>query len=156
MRPGRRLWIWVLVLALSWTGGWRLAAQEESSPSLTQVQLEQGSYVRHCGTCHVALPASVLPTQTWQQLLLNPDHYGRTIELPTGAALQLAWEYLRNNSRPLLSQEQPPFRLADSRPFRALHPGVEFPLAIQVNSCTDCHSQAQQGNFGSFSDSGSL
>ncbi len=151
MKRGRRIWIWVLVFLLSWAGGWQLAAQEESGPSLTQDQLEQGSYVRHCGTCHVALPASVMPTQSWQMLLQNPDHYGQQIPLPTGTTLQLAWEYLRDNSRPLLEREEMPIRLANSRPFRALHPDVEFPLTIQVNGCIDCHGGAEQGDFGSFS-----
>lgn len=156
VRRGQRIWIWLVVILLSWGSGWQLAAQqvqqELPASDLSQEQLEQGAYVRYCGTCHVALPASVLPTQAWQQLMLDPNHYGQQISLPTGIPLQLAWQYLRDHSRPLLQQEQLPLRLADSRLFKALHPRVEFPLSIQVDGCIDCHSQALSGNFASFSD----
>lgn len=154
MQQRRRIWVWLVVLLLTWGGGWQLAAQEEATSSLTQTQLEQGAYVRYCGTCHVALPASVLPTQSWQVLMQDPNHYGLQIDLPTGPTLQLAWNYLRDNSRPLLEREELPLRLAQSRLFNALHPRVEFPLTVTVDGCIDCHSGARQGDFGSFSSPG--
>ncbi|MEN9225360.1 MAG: hypothetical protein Q6L60_11920 [Thermostichus sp. HHBFW_bins_43] len=134
------------LLTGSWPGRGVRAQQ-----GLSQSQLEQAQYVRSCGGCHVALPAQVLPTETWRRLLQDPNHYGQQIQPLTGVPLQLAWGYLRPNSRPLMQREQVPYRLADSRYFRALHLQVEFPSPVRVSSCVDCHPRVNQGDFASLS-----
>ncbi|MDX2273447.1 MAG: hypothetical protein NW237_16045 [Cyanobacteriota bacterium] len=145
MRPYRhyRLRIGIGILAISLLLGWQVAAQS----SLTQAQIEQSNYVQACGSCHLALPAEVMPSQTWQRLLLDNNHYGQQIPLPTGVPLQLAWNYLKQNSKSLLTRESVPFRLADSRYFKALHLQVDFPRPVRVTSCVDCHLGTDQGNF---------
>ncbi|MEN9229742.1 MAG: hypothetical protein Q6L68_02450, partial [Thermostichus sp. DG02_5_bins_236] len=63
----RRLWIWgmIAVLAGSLLAGWGQKPAAQAQQGLSQSQLEQAQYVRSCGSCHVALPAQVLPTETW-------------------------------------------------------------------------------------------
>jgi hypothetical protein len=139
----RRYWISILVILVSLWGGWIVAAQE----NLSQPQIEQAAYAQSCGTCHIALPAEVLPSESWRVLLQDPNHYGQQIATPTGATLQLAWGYLKGNSRRLIEKEQVPYRLAESRFFKALHPGVEFPLPVRATTCIDCHVAAQSGDF---------
>ncbi len=131
------------MVVLSMLLGWGVAAQS----NLTQSQLEQAAYVQSCGTCHLALPAEVLPTQSWRQIIQEPSHYGQTIEPPTGAQLQLVWGYLRPNSRSTFEGESVPFRLEKSRYFKALHPDVTFVAPIRATGCIDCHPQAELGNF---------
>ncbi len=143
----RRFWLFgLIVLLVGWMGSLTQAQQ-----GLTQAQLEQAQYVRNCGTCHVALPAQVLPTETWRRLLQDPNHYGQQIQPLTGVALQLAWGYLRPNSRPLRQGEPVPYRLAESRYFRALHPQVDFPNPVRVSGCVDCHPKVDAGDFASLS-----
>ncbi len=145
----RRVWIWgILVLVVSLAGS---LAGVQAQQSLTQAQLEQAQYVRSCGSCHVALPAQVMPTETWRQLLQDPNHYGQQIQPLSGVPLQLAWGYLRSNSRRLMPQEPVPYRLADSRYFRALHLQVKFPRPVGVNSCGECHPRVSFGDFASLS-----
>jgi len=112
-----------------------------------QAQLGVDFYWQACATCHVALPPAVLPTQTWQRLLRDPNHYGQMIQPPTGPILQLIWTVMREGSRPLSEKETIPFRLSESRFFRALHPQVEFRDPIRVTSCIDCHPKANIGDF---------
>lgn len=138
-----RFWLSVLIVLISMGLAWMVSAQE----SLTQEQLQQAAYARHCGTCHLALPAEVMPSQTWERLLADPDHYGQRIQPPLGVDLQLAWSYLRPNSRPVQQGELVPFRLPDSRFFQALHPDVTFPYPPRVTTCIDCHPQAELGDF---------
>lgn len=138
-----RYWIWISVILVSLWGGWIVAAQEK----LSQSQLEQAAYAQSCGICHIALPAEVLPSESWRVLLQDPNHYGQQISNPTGASLQLAWSYLRGNSRRLIEKEQVPYRLAESRFFKALHPGVDFSLPVRATTCIDCHLGAQSGEF---------
>lgn len=152
----RRVWVWgVIALLVGLAGslltgsGRNLGAQAQQG--LSQAQLEQAQYVRSCGSCHVALPAQVLPTETWRRLLQDPNHYGQQIQPLTGVPLQLAWGYLRVHSRPLMQREQVPYRLADSRYFRALHLQVEFPSPVRVSSCVDCHPRVDFGDFASLS-----
>ncbi len=139
----RRLGIWLSILTTSFLLAWGVTAQG----SLTQEQLQQAAYAQQCGTCHLALPASVFPSQTWRRLLLDPEHYGVTLEIPSEAQVQLAWGYLQSNSRSTYEGETIPFRLDESRYFKAMHPDVEFVNSIGAGSCIDCHHNARQGDF---------
>jgi hypothetical protein len=110
-------------------------------------KLSQDLYLENCSSCHIALPPAVLPTQTWQQLLQDSQHYG--VELPplVDPTRLLVWNYLRNFSRPQAKEEQTPYRVHDSRYFKALHPQVKLPRPVQISSCVTCHPSATQYNF---------
>lgn len=111
------------------------------------LQAGQAAYQKTCGACHLAIPPEVLPTPTWRTLLLDPNHYGATLNLPTGGTRQLIWSYLQTYSRPLDPEEITPYRVEKSRYFRILHPGVELPTAVNFGSCATCHPGASQYNF---------
>lgn len=133
----------MVVGSLVWILGWWVAAQDGLAP----MQAQQGAYVRACGSCHVALPAEVLPRETWRRLVQDPNHYGQQIRPLQGAELPLAWAYLAQDSRRLQEFEAVPYRLRESRYFAAQHPGVTLPDPVRVTSCIDCHPHVNLGDF---------
>lgn len=110
-------------------------------------QLGQEIYRNTCGTCHIALPPAVLPSETWRQLLSSPEHYGRQLQPLLDPSRQLVWQYLQIYSRPDKAGERLPYRVNRSRFFHALHPQVELPSVISLSSCLTCHPRANQYNF---------
>ena len=110
-------------------------------------QLGKELYLENCAGCHVALPPEVMPTETWRQLLLDPQHYGRQLQLPVGPPRILIWNYLRDFSRPHTKEEEIPYRLPQSRYFKALHPRVKLPRPTSVGTCLTCHPSADRYNF---------
>lgn len=120
-----------------------------TDPVPERYQLGQSLYLEHCGTCHIAIPPAVFPTQTWQELLENRDrHYGVSLPRIIGPELITMWNYLQVFSRSLGEENFGiPFRLDDSRYFQALHPDVDFADSPSVDSCTTCHPAAAQFNF---------
>ncbi len=111
-------------------------------------RLGQELYLESCKSCHLAIPPAVLPTQTWQALLQDSQHYGTTIDLPKGPERKILWNYLRNTSRPIANKEERiPYRVADSRYFKALHPKVKFETKAKLTTCISCHPSANDFNF---------
>lgn len=109
-------------------------------------QLAQELYVQNCSTCHIAIPPQVLSTETWRQLLQDPEHYGQKLKLPTGPQRLLIWNYLQTFSRLQPKTEEVAYRMASSRYFKALHPRVKR-QDFTVSSCVTCHPGASQYNF---------
>jgi hypothetical protein len=105
-------------------------------------------YLANCSTCHIALPAEILPRQTWQRLVENTNrHYEAQLPIIPGLEINLMWDYLGTFSRPNATEDRIPFRSGDSRFFRALHPGVTFPERPKVGTCLSCHPSAAEFNF---------
>ena len=105
-------------------------------------------YLNTCSSCHIAIPPQVFPTQTWQQVIQDPQHYGATLQPLEGPSLLLMWKYLQTYSRPIaVKDETIPYRFNRSRYFKALHPRVDIPEPLTVNSCVSCHPGASQFNF---------
>ena len=104
-------------------------------------------YREACGTCHIALPPAIFPSETWRQLLSETQHYGREIDLPVPTHRVIAWKYLRDHSRPQREDEETPFRLNSSRYFKALHPQVDLPRPVSLRTCIACHPKASDYNF---------
>ncbi len=174
LRKRRRSPLILLLLLVVWSVvmGWGLAQARElplSSPPSTGITtaasqtiasleplpspLDVGRqyYLNSCGSCHVALPPMVLPTETWRQLLLEPQHYGVTLDLPRGPVLRVMWSYLSNASRAQREDETVPFRVAQSRFFRALHPRVKFATPPNATGCASCHIGAKEFDYQSLS-----
>ncbi len=138
---------WILGLATSAHG----ANQTDSIGTVdvvpAQYQLGQELYLENCSSCHIALPPAIFPSQTWKNLLEDPQHYGAQIN-PLGKIQHLlVSKYLYTFSRVQLEEETTPYRLKDSRYFRALHPGVKLPKPINMGSCVSCHLQADKYDF---------
>jgi mono/diheme cytochrome c family protein len=110
-------------------------------------QLGQQLYLENCATCHVGLPPAVMPDKTWAEILPDASHYGVQIKPLTDLSLQIMWRYISHFSRALNPEEQIPYRLPQSRYFKALHPKVEFAQPVTVQSCVTCHPAAAQFNY---------
>ncbi|MGD1702101.1 diheme cytochrome c [Dapis sp. BLCC M229] len=105
-------------------------------------------YLENCATCHVAVPPQVLPTESWQIILRDSQHYG--VQLPTliDPPRQLVWNYLQVSSRRKSQQdERIPYRIASSRYFKALHPKVELPQQLNIKGCISCHPKVKNFDF---------
>ena len=156
--------LFFLVLCWSAALGWGLAqAQMPTAPASApaveiaevettdavpaRYQLGQELYLQNCATCHVGLPPAVMPTQTWAQLLPDSQHYGAQLTALTQPSLEIVWKYVSTYSRPTNQGEQVPYRLRQSRFFKALHPKVEFSQPVNVQSCAVCHPAAAQFNY---------
>lgn len=110
-------------------------------------QLGQKLYLENCATCHIGIPPAVLPSQTWQQLIQDPEHYGATIQPLQAPNIQILWQYLREYSRPLAGGEFTPYRIQQSSIFKALHPRVKFTEPTTLTSCISCHPGAGAYDF---------
>ncbi|NEO40993.1 MAG: cytochrome C [Moorea sp. SIOASIH] len=160
-RRNRRRSAWVLLLLLifwSISIGWGLERAvgytiepETVSSNPTELiasmdpvskryKLGKELYLENCSRCHIALPPEVLPTETWRRLLLEPqEHYGTQLPRLLGPSLLLTWQYLRDFSRPHNKDEEVPYRMTQSRYFKALHPQVKIPRPFGVKTCVTCH-----------------
>lgn len=156
----------LLIFVWSASGGWvmakittattiaqteeRLISNVDAVPPRHQLGLS--IYLEKCATCHIAVPPQVLPTETWQIILQDSQHYG--VQLPTliDPPRQLVWNYLQVSSR-LKSTEDDrvPYRIANSRYFKALHPQVQLPQQLTIKSCVTCHPKVEQFDFRSLS-----
>ena len=137
LKPRSPIGLFLLILLWSLAIGWGLAAVTNAQPTQPgadvigtvdpvplRYQLGHELYLENCASCHIALPPSVLPTQTWQQVLQDSQHYGVKLPLLVDPPRLLVWNYLQNFSRPQTKEEETPYKVADSRYFKALHPKV--------------------------------
>ncbi|WP_242041711.1 diheme cytochrome c [Alkalinema sp. FACHB-956] len=116
-------------------------------PVPANLQLGQELYLENCASCHIAIPPAVMPTQTWQVLIQDPQHYGVVIDPLRDPNRRIVWNYLKAYSRPTSDDEKTPYRMQDSRYFKALHPRVNLPKKVNLGSCVTCHPGVNQFNF---------
>lgn len=155
-KPGGLL---IIILVWSLAMGWLLAIAtnaQGATPNANvgtvdvipaRYELGQQLYLENCATCHLALPPGVLPTQTWKNILQDSEHYGAQLKPLVDPQRLLVWNYLRTFSRSTLKDEELPYRVNNSRYFKALHPRVKLPRPVQVSSCVTCHPGAEKYNF---------
>jgi hypothetical protein len=110
------------------------------------LKLAESTYLETCATCHIGVSPAVFPTETWKALLLDPNHYGVTISL-VDPFRRLIWNYLQAFSRSQGEVESVPFRLSQSRFFKALHPNVKLPETINLKGCVSCHPGVEQYHY---------
>lgn len=152
-RAWQRGWLWSLGLVFSVCSllGWGLSAWSQTGEAglsgLGSLRLGAELYVQRCGSCHLAVPPQTLPTDTWQVLIRDTNHYGVTLQPLPRLDFNLIWPYLRTYSRSVRTGESVPYRLGQSRFFRILHPGVELSQPIVLGSCLSCHPAAQQLDY---------
>jgi hypothetical protein len=111
--------------------------------------LGKETYLEMCSSCHIPVPAEVLPLETWRQILTTTDkHYGIAITPPPiSLSIRLAWDYLQFAARPLLKDEPRPSLVERSRYFKALHPQVNLPEIVSLKTCVVCHPSAQAFDY---------
>lgn len=145
----------LIVVAISVILGSQIA--QAYSYSLAQVnsnnyQLGKELYLEKCSSCHIPIPAEVLPTDTWQEILEKPGkHYGISLPRLSSLEVRLMWSYLSTSSRPLLERELKPDFVTQSRYFKALHPQVDLPQPVTHQSCILCHPGAKELDYISLS-----
>ena len=156
----------LLLLVVLWSAiaGWcltlvtQLPAQSQSPPQVSptgtvdiipqRYQLGQELYLENCATCHIGVPPAVLPSETWRDIIQDSEHYGKQLTPLVDPQRILVWEYLRTFSRVKeLEEEQIPYRMAQSRYFRALHPKVKLPQPVIMASCVTCHPKVDGFDF---------
>lgn len=143
------------VLVWSLTIGWGVAYAIGNSPQVKgidyvpeQYQLGQEIYLENCSSCHIAIPPAVLPSETWRQIIQDPQrHYGTRLPTIFKPKLLIMWKYLLTFSRPVYEDETVPYRLQNSRYFKALHPKVDLPENVSPQTCITCHPNASQFDF---------
>lgn len=139
--------LWSMAIASGW------AIFLSHSPMFAQVAdpriIGRETYLEICSSCHIPVPAEVLPTESWREILTTTDkHYGVAINPPPlSLSIRLAWDYLQFASRPLLEDEPRPILVERSRFFKALHPQVELPEIVSLKTCIACHPSAQAFDY---------
>lgn len=141
---------WLLALATNVQGATNTPVVGTVDVVPAQYQLGQQLYLENCSTCHIPIPPAVFPTQTWKNILQDSQHYGAQLKPLVDPPRILVWRYLSTFSRLQLKEEQTPYRLSNSRYFKALHPNVQLPRPVQVGSCVSCHTGAADFNFRNF------
>jgi Dihaem cytochrome c len=167
LRKRRRSPVVLFLLLLFWSVvlGWGLAQAAsppaEQPPAASPVgtvdvvspsfQLGQEIYIANCAACHVGLPPAIMPSQTWRSLIQETQHYGAIIPAILEPNLRIVWNYLATYSRPINQGEEVPFRIHQSRFFKALHPNIKFDQPVTLNSCATCHPASAQFDYRSLS-----
>lgn len=127
--------------------------------------VSQSSYKEECASCHMAYPAWLLPTRSWQKIMMNLDnHFGDNASLDKDT-LQTITTYLQNNSadnspsrraRKILrsvSRNSTPIRISELPYIRHEHDEVPNryikanPKVKSLGNCAACHKGAEQGSF---------
>jgi hypothetical protein len=142
---------WILGFATSTHGANPVDSIGTVDVISAQYQPGQELYLENCASCHIALPPAVFPSQTWKNLLQDSQHYGVQINPLDKFSHLLVSKYLYTFSRVKLPEEATPYRLKDSRYFKALHPGVKLPQPVTMSGCVSCHIGADKYNFRSLS-----
>lgn len=119
-------------------------------------------YVEECGSCHMAYPAQLLPTASWQKMMSQlDDHFGENAELDTESRKAIS-DYLEHASQQQKGSYRKLFRhLGDKVPDRITqlpyfkHEHDEIPSryikandkVASLSQCNACHKRAEQGDF---------
>jgi hypothetical protein len=111
------------------------------------LELAEKTYLQYCATCHVGVPPQVLPSQTWQALLTDSQHYGIPLPPLPKPDQSVIINYIAAFAYPFKPEETVPFRVGRSRFFRILHPQVQLPQPVKLEGCISCHPGAMQFNY---------
>ncbi|TNF92291.1 MAG: cytochrome C [Gammaproteobacteria bacterium] len=123
-------------------------------------------YVEECGSCHMAYPPGLLPSDSWRRIMADlADHFGDNAELDEQTAQQIS-DFLTSNaadkSKYRRSQQmvavvgsstgQAAMRITDYPYFKHEHDEVTDRLikqsgAASLSHCNACHQRAVEGSF---------
>lgn len=146
---------------------WLAAGAMLAATGTTHAQPEAAAatYQKECGACHLAYPADLLPSRSWQKLLATlSDHFGENAELATEDAQKLR-DYLdanaadrgdnRRGQRMLqgIAAQQTPLRISRLPYFMRKHDEVPERMSLgnpevrSMSRCEACHTHAREGSF---------
>ena len=147
--------IFLLLISCIWLIEIDSALADNSHFLLSQADnnsLGKELYLENCGSCHIPLPAEVLPTKRWEDILNNPqNHYGVALPTSVKVTARLMWTYLKQYSRPYPPEVTIPQYVTNSRYLKALHPQIELPKPTSHQTCLQCHPSAAKLDYRSLS-----
>jgi hypothetical protein len=117
-------------------------------------------YQEECGSCHMAYPALLLPSESWQRIMSSlEEHYDESAELD-GASRQDIETYLSKNSRSIgyrkllpKPEAQIPMRITELPYFIREHDEIPSRFVEgndnvgSLSQCNACHRNAEQGDY---------
>lgn len=130
-------------------------AQQPRIPVVNQ------GYQKECAACHLAYPASFLPSQSWSKIMNGLDHhFGENAELDiktktditTYLTTHATERYVRNISK-LTNEKDIPTRITETNYFKREHREVPArmvtgnPDVKSFSNCQSCHTAAIRGSF---------
>lgn len=117
-------------------------------------------YIDECGSCHIAYPAQLLPTKSWQKIMAGlENHFDENAEVDEATRLSIEnylirtsgsgtyRKMLRNlgNLTPLRITELPYFiQEHDEIPSRYIKANDKL---NSLSQCNACHQNAERGGF---------
>ncbi|GAB6052684.1 cytochrome b/b6 domain-containing protein [Magnetospira thiophila] len=119
-------------------------------------------YAKECGDCHYAFPPSLLPAETWHQVMSNlSDHFGEDASLSADLAQEIS-DYLQQGAAEHWDTKaahlfrkpnvQDPLRITSTRRWTRIHHDLsdadfKDPKVGGKTNCGSCHKDAAQGLF---------
>lgn len=150
------------ILVYSFYGMGKSLASGESEHEEHQFSAQKRNplYLEECGSCHMAYPPQLLPSESWHKMMQGlEDHFGENAEIDI-ATSQAIEKYLTQTSR--MSSYNKMFRnIGNQSPLRItelpyfVHEHDEIPSKFihgndKVNTlsqCNACHQKAERGQF---------
>lgn len=112
------------------------------------------AYQEECGACHVPYPARLLPSDSWQHLMMTlPTHFHTDASLDAATAQKIAAWLKANAGTGRGRTERPPEdRITLSPWFLREHDEVSAatwkrPAIKNASNCAACHTKAAEGDF---------
>lgn len=112
-------------------------------------------YQKECASCHMAYPAGLLPSGSWQHLMNNlSKHYGNDASLDAASASAITQYLISNSGTYKRVNEMPPEdRITESYWFQRKHgkhvnnsTWARKSIGSPAN-CVACHQGAEHGDF---------
>ena len=105
-------------------------------------------YVQECGSCHTAYPAKALSQAGWNVQLSNlSKHFGTDASVDAKSLEQIRNYLIINSNRKAKSEPQEETaRITKTAWFLKEH-SKKPPAGTSYSNCTDCHTQADKGDF---------
>ena len=119
-------------------------------------------YVDECGSCHMAYPAQMLPSESWRKIMNGlDDHFDENAELDVESQkaieeyLQGSSEYGSGKYRKMFRNlgNQSPLRITELPYFRHEHDEIpsrflkDNDKLTSLSQCNACHRNAEKGWF---------
>lgn len=144
---------------------WLAASPSSHAAQVGTNDIKYTLYKEECASCHMAYPAWLLPSRSWQKIMAGlENHFGEDASLDA-ASLQSISQYLQDNSaetsparraRKILrstSQDNTPVRITELPYIQRKHREVPDklingnPKVKSLSNCAACHQTAAQGVF---------
>ncbi len=121
---------------------------------IINIRQAEARFRQECSSCHIAYPASMLPTESWRSIMAGLDkHFGSDASLPDEEIKEITF-FLVENSVEGWGEEIAPLRITKTHWFLRKHlyfvvrPEIwESKTVKSPANCSACHLQAESGDF---------